>query len=155
MSVPVPTAEEQRSVGVFFANLDSLITLHQQKYDKAVNIKKAMLEKMFPKDGADRPEIRFAGFTDAWEQRKLYEVAEFNPKTALPDVFQYVDLESVLGTELIANRTELRESAPSRAQRLAERGDIFYQTVRPYQKNNYLFDLPHNDYVFSSNMLHQ
>lgn len=150
MSVPVPTAEEQRSVGVFFANLDSLITIHQQKYDKAVNIKKAMLEKMFPKDGADRPEIRFAGFTDAWEQRKLYEVAEFNPKTALPDVFQYVDLESVLGTELIANRTELRESAPSRAQRLAERGDIFYQTVRPYQKNNYLFDLPHNDYVFST-----
>jgi len=97
-----------------------------------------------------KPDIRFAGFTEAWEQHELGDVAEFNPKSTLPDSFEYVDLESVVGTDLISHRTELRPTAPSRAQRLARRGDIFYQTVRPYQKNNYLFDFPCNDYVFST-----
>ncbi len=146
----VPMIQEQQQIGAFFAALDRIITLHQREYDKIVNIKKAMFEKMFPKDGADRPEIRFAGFTDAWQQRKLGDVVEFNPKAVLPDVFEYVDLESVAGTGLIGHRTEMRESAPSRAQRLAKRGDVFYQTVRPYQKNNYLFNLPCDDYVFST-----
>ena len=68
---------EQTQIGMFFRNLDNLITLHQRKYDKLVNVKKAMLEKMFPKDGADVPEIRFKGFTEAWEQRKLDEIASF------------------------------------------------------------------------------
>ena len=67
--------EEQRRVGSLFARLDSLITLHQRKYDKLVVFKKSMLEKMFPKDGESVPEIRFAGFTDPWEQRKLGEIA--------------------------------------------------------------------------------
>ncbi len=58
-----------RIIGSFFAQLDSLITLHQRKYDKLVVFKKSMLEKMFPKDGESVPEIRFAGFTDPWEQR--------------------------------------------------------------------------------------
>ena len=98
----------------------------------------------------DAPEIRFPGFTDAWEQRELGECAEFNPKSELPDEFEYVDLESVVGTSMIAHRTENKKSAPSRAQRLAKQGDVFYQTVRPYQKNNYLFDLPLNNYVFST-----
>ncbi len=86
------------------------------------------------------PKLRFPGFTDAWEQRKLGEVAEINPKSELPSIFEYVDLESVVGTSLISYRTETRETAPSRAQRLAKMGDIFYQTVRPYQRNNYLFE---------------
>ena len=99
----------------------------------------------------DVPEIRFKGFTDAWEQRKLGEVADINPKsTNLPEQFEYVDLESVDGTSMISHRTEHRDSAPSRAQRIAKRGDVFYQTVRPYQKNNYFFDLPHDNYVFST-----
>ena len=85
-----------------------------------------------------------------WEQRKLGDVAEFNPKATLLDTFEYVDLESVVGTDLISHRTESKATAPSRAQRLARCGDVFYQTVRPYQKNNYLFDLPCNDYVFST-----
>ena len=85
-----------------------------------------------------------------WEQRKLEQLAQFNPKSSLPDKFEYVDLESVVGTEMISHRTETKENAPSRAQRLAIQGDVFYQTVRPYQKNNYLFDLPHNNYVFST-----
>lgn len=64
---------EQKQIGTYFRNLDRLITLHQRKYDKLTNMKKSMLEKMFPKNGANVPEIRFKGFTDAWEQRKLGE----------------------------------------------------------------------------------
>lgn len=97
-----------------------------------------------------KPAIRFKGFTDAWEQRELGGVAEFNPKSELPDEFEYVDLESVVGTTMVSHRTETKKSAPSRAQRLAKQGDVFYQTVRPYQKNNYLFDKPLNNYVFST-----
>ena len=141
---------EQQKIGAFFSALDRLITLHQRKYDKLVNVKKSMLEKMFPRDGEKFPQIRFAGFTDAWEQRKLGELATFNPKEELPNVFEYVDLESVVGTEMLSHRTEEKVTAPSRAQRLAHTGDLFYQTVRPYQKNNYLFGKSDKHYVFSS-----
>ena len=99
---------------------------------------------------SNKPKRRFAGFTDDWEQRKLGEVAEFNPKSELPEEFEYVDLESVVGTEMISHRTETKESAPSRAQRLAKTGDVFYQTVRPYQRNNYLYTKPDENYVFST-----
>ena len=74
VSLPESQAEQQ-TIGAFFSRLDSLITLHQRKYDKLVIFKKSMLEKMFPKDGESVPEIRFAGFTDPWEQRKLGDVA--------------------------------------------------------------------------------
>ena len=96
------------------------------------------------------PKIRFAGFTDDWEQRKLGDIADFNPKAELPEVFEYVDLESVVGTEMIFHREETKITAPSRAQRLAQFGDLFYQTVRPYQRNNYLFEKTDNTYVFST-----
>ena len=99
---------------------------------------------------AKEPEIRFAGFTGAWEQRKLKELATFNPKAEIPDTFEYVDLESVSGSEMTYHRTENKRSAPSRAQRVAQKGDLFYQTVRPYQKNNYLFDKDEYNYVFST-----
>ena len=67
---------EQADIGTYFTALDNLITLHQRKYDKLTNVKKSMLEKMFPKNGSNVPEIRFKGFTEAWEQRKLGEVGE-------------------------------------------------------------------------------
>ena len=70
-----PSRIEQESISTFFSVLDNLITLHQRKYDKLQVLKKAMLEKMFPKNGCSVPEIRFKGFTDAWEQRKLSEIA--------------------------------------------------------------------------------
>ena len=73
----VPNVVEQNHLGNFFADLDRLITLHQRKYDKLVVFKKSMLEKMFPKDGESVPEIRFAGFTDPWEQRKFGDCFEF------------------------------------------------------------------------------
>ena len=78
IGISMPASEnEQRRIGGFFDRLDSLITLHQRKYDKLVIFKKSMLEKMFPKDGESVPEIRFAGFTDPWEQRKLGELFDY------------------------------------------------------------------------------
>ena len=74
--VVMPKKTEQVSIGNFFQRIDTLITLHQRKYEKLVNIKKSMLDKMFPKNGASVPEIRFKGFTDPWEQRKLAELTK-------------------------------------------------------------------------------
>lgn len=71
-----PSEDEQHKIGIFLSRLDSLLTLHQRKYEKLLNIKKSMLEKMFPKEGEVVPEIRFKGFTGAWEQRKLNEIAD-------------------------------------------------------------------------------
>lgn len=96
------------------------------------------------------PQIRFKMCKNQWEKNKLSKLAKFNPKSTLPEKFKYVDLESVLGTDLISYREVSQENSPSRAQRLAQKGDIFYQTVRPYQKNNYLFDSDEKDYVFST-----
>ena len=129
---------------------DEAIELYNQQVEKLKQLKSIWLKKMFPKKGERVPEWRFKGFTDAWEQRKLGELALFNPKDELPQTFEYVDLESVVGTEMLSHRTEVKSSAPSRAQRLAHTGDLFYQTVRPYQKNNYLFEKPDNNYVFST-----
>ena len=123
--------KEQSKIGRYFDNLDHLITLHQRKI--------YIFIKNLPID---------------WEQRKLNEVAEFNPKSDLPESFEYVDLESVVGTEMVSHRTESKETAPSRAQRLAQTGDVFFQTVRPYQRNNYLFTKPDNNYVFSTGYAH-
>lgn len=97
-----------------------------------------------------QPKIRLKGFDSKNQSYSLKDICEINPKSTLPDVFEYVDLESVVGTEIISHRTEKKESAPSRAQRLAKKGDIFYQTVRPYQKNNYLFNIDEANYVFST-----
>ena len=73
--IPYTIKEEQQKIGQYFSNLDHLITLHQRKYNKLLNVKKSMLEKMFPKNGSNIPEIRFKGFTDPWEQRKLGELS--------------------------------------------------------------------------------
>ena len=75
-ALSVPSLAEQKKIGAYFSHLDSLITLHQRKYDKLTKVKKAMLEKMFPENGSPYPEIRFKGFTDAWEQRKFSELTE-------------------------------------------------------------------------------
>ena len=76
MEFKVPCLDEQKKIGEYFEKLDHLITLHQRKYDKLTNVKKSMLEKMFPKNGSNVPEIRFKGFTEAWEQRKLGDVVD-------------------------------------------------------------------------------
>ena len=136
----VPTAiEEQKKISEYFTNLDHLITLHQRKQCILYIMKKLLCGKS--------KQLEKSIF---WEQRKLGELALFNPKDELPQTFEYVDLESVVGTEMLSHRTEVKSFAPSRAQRLAHTGDLFYQTVRPYQKNNYLFEKPDNNYVFST-----
>ena len=75
-SLPVPDIQEQRKIGKQLDILDNLITLHQRKYDKLTNVKKSMLGKMFPQNGSNVPEIRFKGFTEAWEQRKFSDLVQ-------------------------------------------------------------------------------
>ena len=76
-SVSYPIAvKEQQLIAYYFSQLDNLITLHQRKFEKLTNVKKSMLEKMFPQNGSSYPEIRFKGFTDPWEQRKLGELVD-------------------------------------------------------------------------------
>ena len=77
----MPSIPEQHALADYFRKLDNLITLHQRKYDKLINVKKFMLQKMFPQSGSNVPEIRFAGFTDVWEQRKFGDITEI--KSAL------------------------------------------------------------------------
>ena len=87
-AIMVPQYAEQQQIGIVFRSLDNLITLHQRKLDRLKNIKKSMLDKMFSKDGEVVPEIRFKGFTDAWEQRKLGEVLRtipFKPFLKIPE----------------------------------------------------------------------
>ena len=89
ISVSFPTRVEQNRIVAVFRSLDHLITLHQRKYEKLQNMKKACLEKMFPQNGSNVPEIRFKGFTEAWEQRKLGELSDIvgggTPSTSVPE----------------------------------------------------------------------
>ena len=98
-------------------------------------------------DSKKTPKLRFDGFGEDWDKASLGNIAEFNPKSVLPEIFKYVDLESVIGTTLVSYRTENKKTAPSRAQRLAQFGDVFFQTVRPYQQNNLLYDLPFDQLI--------
>ena len=93
------SATEQAAIGTYFRNLDNLITLHQRKYDKLTNVKKSMLEKMFPKNGSNVPEIRFKGFTEAWEQRKVTELGKIYIGLVTTMTAHYTDE----GTLLIRN----------------------------------------------------
>ena len=100
----LPLLTEQRKIGAFFLQIDNLITLHQRKYNKLLNLKKAMLEKMFPQNGSLYPEIRFKGFTDTWEQRKLCELGEITtgstPSTANPNYYSEDGIPWVTPTDI-------------------------------------------------------
>ena len=94
--ISMPSVAEQKKIGAFFKELDHLITLHQRKLDRLKNIKKSMLDKMFPKDGEVVPEIRFKGFTDAWEQRKLGDVFKYEqPQTYIVENTEYDDKNKI------------------------------------------------------------
>ena len=88
IEIPVPSVEEQRKIGAYLDQLDNLITLHQRKFEKLTNVKKSMLEKMFPQNGSSYPEIRFKGFTDPWEQRKLGDIGKARSGVGFPDADQ-------------------------------------------------------------------
>ncbi|MEE8813824.1 restriction endonuclease subunit S [Lactobacillus delbrueckii] len=152
LSITFPTLlNEQDKIGNLFHFLDSTITLHEEKKQQLKCLKSALLQKMFAnKNKSGDPDVRFKGFDERWERHILNDLAIFNPKGTLPTSFEYVDLGSVIGVEMISHKTISKFDAPSRAQRLAQVGDLFYQTVRPYQQNNYLFDNKDNAYVFST-----
>lgn len=106
--IPLPNFDEQTKISDFLTTLDDTITLHQRKLDLLKQIKQSYLQKMFPKKGEDKPEIRFAGFTDAWEQRKLGELATI-VRGASPRPIQdpkWFDTESDVGWLRIADVTE-------------------------------------------------
>ena len=102
MPINIPKLEEQCKISQLFEKIDNLITLHQSKYDKLVNVKKALLEKMFPKDGKNVPEIRFKGFTDTWEQRKLegiykFQYGEFNNNPSNGGIYPVYGANGIIG----------------------------------------------------------
>ena len=127
-----PSTKEQQEIGAFFLQLDNLITLHQRKYDKLQVLKKAMLEKMFPKNGSSVPEIRFKGFTDAWEQRKLGDC--FTERCeSMPDG----ELISVTINDGIKKFSELGRHDNSNDDKSKYKkvcaGDIAYNSMRMWQ----------------------
>ena len=105
--ISVPPNTEQIKIGNIFENLDNLITLHQRKHDKLVNVKKSLLEKMFPSDGEKVPKIRFKGFTDPWEQCKLSQLGRIEtgntPSTAIEEYYSDTGLLWVTPTDIISN----------------------------------------------------
>jgi type I restriction enzyme S subunit len=129
-----PSINEQKVIGSFFKRLDTLLTLHQRKYEKLLNIKKSMLEKMFPKEGEVVPEIRFKGFTGAWEQRKFGEMAnrrsEVSASGNLPRV-EYEDIVSGTGT---LNK-DVFEKQSQKQGIVFHSGDVLYGKLRPYLQN--------------------
>jgi type I restriction enzyme S subunit len=97
------------------------------------------------------PQLRFSEFEGEWIMKKFRKIVDINPKNKeLPNSFIYIDLESVNNGNLLKEERIFKVDAPSRAQRLLSKKDILYQTVRPYQKNNYFFDKAENDYVAST-----
>ncbi len=130
--VCIPVLDEQKQIGSFFQQLEHLITLHQRKYDKLQVLKKAMLEKMFPKNGSSVPEIRFKGFTDAWEQRKLGDC--FTERCeSMPDG----ELISVTINDGIKKFSELGRHDNSNDDKSKYKkvcaGDIAYNSMRMWQ----------------------
>jgi type I restriction enzyme S subunit len=129
-----PSLPEQKAIGASLTELDNLITLHQRKYDQLAVLKKALLDKMFPRDGAFVPEIRFVGFTDPWEQRKLGNIATritaMSGEADLPRV-EYEDINSGQGT--LNKDLASKESAKTGI--AFEPGDVLYGKLRPYLMN--------------------
>lgn len=138
--IMLPNYEEQIKIGQFLKQVDNLITLHQRKYDRLKNVKKSMLEKMFPRDGANVPEIRFAGFTDAWEQRKLSEYLDVSNEKNVEDVFTKQDVLSVSGDFGIVNQIEFQGRSFAGASvsnyGVVHTGDVVY-TKSPLNSNPY------------------
>ena len=138
--VSLPSKDEQREIGIVLDRLDSLITLHQRKYDKLCVLKKSMLDKMFPKGGSLYPEIRFAGFTDPWEQRKLEDYVVVSTAKNVDGRFNKEDVLSVSGEYGIVNQIAFqgRSFAGSSVLNygIVNTGDIVY-TKSPLNSNPY------------------
>ena len=135
-----PPKAEQMAIARYLDKLSNLIALHQRKLDKLKNIKKSMLDKMFPKDGEVVPEIRFKGFTDAWEQRKLINYLEVSSKKNIDGAYRKEDVLSVSGDYGIVNQIEFQGrsfAGVSVAQYgVVDTGDVVY-TKSPLKFNPY------------------
>ena len=131
-TVSLPSIEEQRVIGEYLESIDNLITLHQRKYDRLKNVKKSMLEKMFPRDGANVPEIRFAGFTDAWEQRKVGDLlVERNEQAPMSDEYPlmaFIANEGVAPKGERYDRSSLVNDTVGKLYKKTEFGDFIYSS---------------------------
>ena len=132
--IPFPSQKEQATIGAYFADLDNLITLHQRKYDKLTKVKKSMLEKMFPKNGANVPEIRFKGFSDAWEQRKFEEIAVRSSVICSDANLPRVEYEDIVSGAGRLNK-DIYAKQSSKSGIAFHRGDVLYGKLRPYLQN--------------------
>jgi type I restriction enzyme S subunit len=151
---PLPKPLEQQKIAECLASLDELIAAQARKVDALKKHKKGLMQDLFPCKGETQPRLRFSEFRGAgeWTAKPLKAAAQVNPANkGLPESFTYIDLESVNVGELKAKSRISRIGAPSRAQRLLEHGDIIYQIVRPYQRNNLLCEFDDDDdYVAST-----
>ena len=134
MGIYLPSLFEQEQIGAFFKLLDNLITLHQRKFEKLTNVKKSMLEKMFPQNGSSYPEIRFKGFTDPWEQRKFEEIAVRSTVICSDDTLPRVEYEDIVsGTGRLNKDIYAKQSIKSGI--AFHQGDVLYGKLRPYLQN--------------------
>ena len=134
MEFKVPCLDEQKKIGEYFEKLDNLITLHQRKYDKLTNVKKSMLEKMFPKNGSNVPEIRFKGFTEAWEQRKFEEIAVRSSVICSDANLPRVEYEDIVSGAGRLNK-DIYAKQSSKSGIAFHQGDVLYGKLRPYLQN--------------------
>ena len=138
--IPFPNKVEQNKIVAYFANLDHLITLHQRKCEQTKKLKKYMLQKMFPQNGAKVPEIRFDGFTYDWEQRKLIDYLEVSSEKNRDNRFTKEDVLSVSGEYGIVNQIEFQGRSFAGASvsnyGVVENGDVVY-TKSPLKSNPY------------------
>lgn len=139
-TVTFPMVEEQIKIGDYFTTLDHLITLHQRKCEQTKKLKKYMLQKMFPQNGAKVPEIRFYGFTYDWEQRKLIDYLEVSSEKNRDNRFTKEDVLSVSGEYGIVNQIEFQGRSFAGASvsnyGVVENGDVVY-TKSPLKSNPY------------------
>ena len=131
-SILVPSMTEQQAIGRFFKQLDTLITLHQRKFEKLTNVKKSMLEKMFPQNGSSYPEIRFKGFTDPWEQRKVGDLLiERNQQAPMSDEYPlmaFIANEGVAPKGERYDRSALVTDTVNKLYKKTEKGDFIYSS---------------------------
>lgn len=127
-----PTLKEQEDISRFFEKIDSLITLHQKEYDKLLIIKKAMLEKMFPKEGMDVPEIRFNEFSEPWERRKLGEYFKERSESAPEGELLSVTINSGIKKTSDLDRQDNSNEDKSKYKKVCI-GDIAYNSMRMWQ----------------------
>jgi len=134
MKIKFPSPAEQETIVAVLDGVDDLISLHQRKLAKLKELKQGYLQKLFPKNGSKFPQLRFAGFADAWEQRKLTEIVNRVNKSSNSDVLPKVEFEDIVSGEGRLNK-DISSKLDSRKGTLFESENILYGKLRPYLKN--------------------